>query len=94
MPTLARILPWAPSLLSVAVMVETVSLRPPKELVPVDPVVVAVCTQNLELLEPPDREILVAEPSQIASSSQVVVVVLVEQVEPQHQQPPVMVAMA
>jgi hypothetical protein len=48
----------------------------------------------LELLEPPDREILVAEPSQIASSSQVVVVVLVEQVEPQHQQPPVMVAMA
>jgi hypothetical protein len=87
-PTLAKLLPWAPSLLSVAVMVETVSLRPPKELVPVVPVVVAVCTQNLELMQPPDREMLVVEQT-LATGLHPVAVVVPE--EPEEMQAAVLV---
>jgi hypothetical protein len=79
-PTLAKLLHWAPSLLTVAVMVETVSLRPPKGLVPVVPVVVAVCTMNSVLLERQVRDLPVEMLKRVDSSSPVVVVVLAAQV--------------
>jgi hypothetical protein len=79
-PILGKLLPWAPSLLSAAVMVETVSLRPPKGLVPVDLVVVAVCTRNSVLLELQVRVLPVEMLNRVDSSSPVVVVVLAAQV--------------
>ncbi len=72
--TLDKRLPWEPSLPSVAVMVETDSLRQPRGLVLAVLVVAAVCTLSLALLALRAKEIPAVELTPIISSHPVVVV--------------------
>jgi hypothetical protein len=87
-------LPWEPSLPSVAVTVETDSLRLPRGPVLAGLAVVAVCTLSLALLALRAKEMLEVELTRVISSHPVVVVARVARVAMLHQRLVEMVARA